>query len=514
METIDVGLLSLVPPIIAIVLALCTKEVISSLIIGILSGGLIYALNTGGGIVEMSAISFGAMAETVGSPGKFNIILFLALLGALVCVVTKAGGSRAYGNWASTKIKNKKLAQLATSFLGVLIFIDDYFNCLTVGTVMKPVTDKYNVSRAKLAYIIDATAAPVCIIAPISSWAAAVGSTLYETGAFSNELSAFFATIPYNLYAILSIIMVIVLSVTNLEFGPMAKAEWKAEHTGDLGAIDSDPEEEAAISNKGTVWDLVIPIGALIVFSILAMLFNGGYWSEGLSLSEAFGNCDASAALVLGGFWAIVVTFLLFIPRKLISFREFMDGIGDGVKSMVPAFIILTLAWTIGFMCQDYLGTGVYVGHLVESSNLPMEMIPAIVFLVAAGLSFSIGTAWGTFGIFIPIVVFICQASAPELMVVTLSATLAGSVFGDHCSPISDTTILSSTGAGCNHMEHVSTQIPYAITVAICCFIGYIIAGFSYGNILLTLGSGILLLAAALIILHRFSQKKLNAPEG
>ncbi|CAK7031396.1 MAG: hypothetical protein EUB_00295 [Eubacterium sp.] len=514
METIDVGFLSLLPPIIAIVLALCTKEVISSLLIGILSGGLIYALNTGGGIIEMSSVAFGVTAETVGSPGKFNIILFLALLGALVYVVTMAGGSRAYGNWASTKLKSKRSAQLATSFLGMLIFIDDYFNCLTVGTVMKPVTDKYNVSRAKLAYIIDATAAPVCIIAPISSWAAAVGSTLYETGAFTNELQAFFATIPYNLYAILSIIMVLALAATNLEFGPMAKEEYKAEKKGDLGAVADDLESNQEVSDKGTVWDLIIPIGALIVFSIISMLWNGGYWAgEGLSIGEAFGNCDASAALVLGGFWALVVTFLLFIPRKLVTFKEFMGGIGEGVKSMVPAYIILTLAWTIGSLCQDYLGTGVYVGQLVEASHLPMGLIPAIVFLVAAGLSFSIGTAWGTFGIFIPIVVFICQASAPELMVVTLSATLAGSVFGDHCSPISDTTILSSTGAGCDHIKHVATQMPYACLVAACCFFGYIVAGFSYGNIALTLGTGIILLGVTLFVLHRLSSKKLERTE-
>ncbi|MDO4288366.1 MAG: Na+/H+ antiporter NhaC family protein [Eubacterium sp.] len=511
METINVGFLSLLPPIIAIVLALCTKEVISSLLIGILSGGLIYALNTGGGIIEMGSIAFGVTAETVGSPGKFNIILFLGLLGALVYVVTQAGGSRAYGNWASTKLKSKRSAQLATSLLGMLIFIDDYFNCLTVGTVMKPVTDKYNVSRAKLAYIIDATAAPICIIAPISSWAAAVGSTLYETGSFSNELQAFFATIPYNLYAILSIIMVLVVSSTNLDFGPMAKEEYKAKTTGDLGSVDDNPDMEQAVSSKGTVWDLIIPIGSLIIFSILSMLWNGGYWAgEGLTLGEAFGNCDASAALVLGGFWALVVTFLLFIPRKLVSFKDFMGGIGEGVKSMVPAYIILTLAWTIGALCQDYLGTGVYVGNLVQSSQLPMGAIPAIVFLVSAGLSFSIGTAWGTFGIFIPIVVFICEATAPELMTVTLSATLAGSVFGDHCSPISDTTILSSTGAGCDHLNHVGTQMPYALLVAACCFVGYLIAGFSYGNIFLTLGGGILLLVAAIFILHRRSVRKLE----
>lgn len=511
METIDVGLLSLLPPIIAIVLALITKEVISSLLIGILSGGLIYAIHTGGGIVEMSSIAFNVTAETVGSPDKFNIILFLALLGSLVYVVTKAGGSRAYGNWAATKLRSKRSAQLATSLLGVLIFIDDYFNCLTVGTVMKPVTDKYKVSRAKLAYIIDATAAPVCIIAPISSWAAAVGSTLYETGAFDNELHAFFATIPYNLYAILSILMVVLLSVTSLEFGSMAREEYHTEKTGDVRAVASEAEMDMDISQKGTVLDLVIPIGALILFSILAMLYTGGFFSgQGISFGEAFGNCDSSASLVLGSFWALVVTFLLFIPRKLITFKEFMGGIGEGIKSMVPAYIILTLAWTIGALCQNYLGTGEYVGHLVQASNMPVQLIPAIVFLVSAGLSFSIGTAWGTFGIFIPIVVFICQATAPELMVVTLSATLAGSVFGDHCSPISDTTILSSAGAGCDHLRHVSTQMMYAVTVACCCFVGYLIAGFTWGNVLLTVGTGVILLLVVLFVLHKVTVKKLN----
>ncbi|MGL4606950.1 MAG: Na+/H+ antiporter NhaC family protein [Eubacteriaceae bacterium] len=509
METVNVGILSILPPLIAIVLALLTKEVISSLLIGILSGSLIYAIASGGGIIEMGAVAFEQMANTVGSPGKFNIILFLALLGALVYVVTLAGGSSAYGNWACTKLKSKKSALLATSFLGAIIFVDDYFNCLTVGTVMKPVTDKYNVSRAKLAYIIDSTAAPICIIAPISSWAAAVGSTLYETGAFTNELGAFVATIPYNLYAILCILMVIILSVTNLDFGPMAKFEKIAEETGDLGAIDTDLPEEILENNRGTVWDLIIPIGALIVFSILSMLYNGGFWAgEGLSLAEAFGNCDASAALVLGGFWALVVTFLLFVPRKLIGFKSFMNGIGMGIKTMVPAYIILTLAWTIGTLCQDLLGTGYYIGELVKASNIPISMIPAIVFLVAALLSFSIGTAWGTFGIFIPIVVFICQYAAPEIMVITLSATLAGSVFGDHCSPISDTTILSSTGAGCDHLQHVSTQMMYSIVVAGCSFIGYIVAGLTGGNLFFTLGTSIILLIVSLILLHKLSLKR------
>ena len=380
--------------------------------LGILSGGLIYAVFSGGGLVAMSSIAFEIMAKTVGTMDKFYIILFLALLGSLVCVVTKAGGSYAYGKWATQKIKSKRAAELATSLLGVLIFIDDYFNCLTVGTVMKPVTDKYKVSRAKLAYIIDTTAAPVCIIAPVSSWAAAVGSTLYETGAFSNELSAFFATIPYNMYAILSITMVVTLSATNLEFGPMANAEWEAEENDNLGAIDTMiTQGEAEPNTKGTVLDLVIPILALIVFTILAMLYTGGYWDKPISFQEAIGACNSSASLVLGGFWALVVAFFQFVPRKLISFKDFMSNITTGINTMVPAYIILTLAWTIGSLCQNYLGTGQYIGMLVETSQLPTELIPAIVFLVAAGLSFSIGTAWGTFGIFIPIVVFICQAT-------------------------------------------------------------------------------------------------------
>lgn len=511
MEPIDVGILSLLPPIIAIGLALATKEVVSSLLLGILSGGLIYSFSTGGGLIAGSAMSFEIMAKTVGTPDKFNIIIFLALLGALVCVVTKAGGSQAYGKWATRKIKNKRTAELATSILGVLIFIDDYFNCLTVGTVMKPVTDRYKVSRAKLAYIIDSTAAPVCIIAPVSSWAAAVGSTLYETGAFPNELSAFFATIPYNMYAILTILMVILLSFTDLEFGPMATAEWKAENKGELGAIDEKlMEAQGPSSTRGTVWDLIIPIGSLIVFTILAMLYNGGYWSEGLSFQAAIGNCNSSAALVLGGFGALVIAFIQFVPRKLLTFKDFMSIIPTGINTMVPAYIILTLAWTIGSLCQNYLGTGKYIGMLVETSHLPIQLIPAIVFLVAAGLSFSIGTAWGTFGIFIPIVVFICQAAPSEIMTVTLAATLAGSVFGDHCSPISDTTILSSSGAGCNHMQHVGTQIPYACTVAFCCFISYLVAGYSGANAPLTLATGIILLCLILAVLHKRARSRLT----
>ncbi len=519
MEAIQVGFLSLLPPIIAISLALITKEVISSLMIGILSGTLIYALNTGlNPIVGTVETTFQLMANRF----DFNIILFLALLGALVAVVTMAGGSRAYGRWASSKLKTKRSSLLATSALGALIFIDDYFNCLTVGTVMKPVTDKHNISRAKLAYIIDATAAPICIIAPISSWAAAVGSNLAATGAFESDLAAFVSTIPYNLYALLSIVMVIALCVVDLDFGPMERAEIKAQ-AGNLGAVDAEVQEHYKASEKGRVFDMLIPIGALIIFSILAMLHNGGFWGDDPAIAgniaAAFGNCEASPALVVGGFAALVVAFILFVPRKLIGFREFMGGITEGAKSMIPADIILILAWTISGVCRDLLSTGEYVKGIVEGSAMPAFLIPALIFAIAAFLSFAMGTAWGTFGILIPIIVPVCEGIAPELLVVALSATLAGSVFGDHCSPISDTTILSSTGAGCDHIQHVSTQMPYAITVAACCFVGYIVAGLTKGlptaaNIGATLGTSVVLLLVVLVVLHKLSLKKVKAAEA
>lgn len=513
MDAIQVGMLSLLPPVIAISLALITKEVISSLLIGILSGTFLYAINTGlNPIVGTVDVTFKLMTSRI----DMNILLFLALLGALVVVVTRAGGSRAYGKWASTKLRSKRSSLLATSALGALIFIDDYFNCLTVGTVMKPVTDKHNISRAKLAYIIDATAAPVCIIAPISSWAAAVGSSLSITGEFDSDLAAFVATIPFNLYALLSILMLVVLCLTNLDFGPMEKAERRAQN-GDLGAVaGSDDASGADISTRGRVFDMLIPIGSLIVFSILAMLYNGGFWGSDPAIAgniaAAFGNCVAAEALVLGGFAALIVTFLLFIPRKVLGFREFMESITEGAKTMIPADIILILAWTISGVCRDLLSTGDYVKTIVEGSSLPLAFVPAIIFCIAAFLSFAMGTAWGTFGILIPIVVPVCAGT--DLLIVALSATLAGSVFGDHCSPISDTTILSSTGAGCNHIEHVSTQIPYAVTVACSCFVGYIVAGFTHANVWLTLGVSIGLLLCSIFVLHRISVNRLKKGEA
>jgi len=516
MESINVGFLSLIPPIIAIGLALVTKEVISSLIIGILSGTFIYSVYTTTGIVDILVGTVGTTVTLMSSKFADNvsIVIFLCLLGALVVVITKAGGSKAYGDWASKKITSRVGAQLATSALGALIFIDDYFNCLTVGTVMRPVTDKYKISHAKLAYIIDATAAPICIIAPVSSWAASVVSQMGDTGL--NGMQSFIQSIPFNLYAILTVVMIIILSVTDLEFGPMKTFEEAAINNGDLDfghspeiAGTDDELNKLKINPNGKVSDLVIPIVALIVLSILSMLYVGGYFEGGMSIADGFGNTDAGSALALSSFASLIVAFLLFVPRRAITFKDFMAGISDGVKSMADAIIILVLAWTISGVCRNLLSTGDYVSGIVAASNMPVVLIPTIIFIVAAFLSFSMGTSWGTFGILIPIVASICASVAPQLTIITLSATLAGSVFGDHCSPISDTTILSSTGATCNHIDHVSTQLPYACVVAGCCILGYIVAGITTSLIATWIVSiGALIIVTT--ILHKLTVKKVQ----
>lgn len=509
-EAINAGWLSILPPLVAIALALITKEVISSLFIGVAFGVITYAFSSGGGLIDAMVTMFQLMVSKLGD--NLNIVLFLAILGIIVVLVTKAGGSQAYGNWAATKIKSGPQALLATSGLGIIIFVDDYFNCLTVGTVMKPVTDKYKIARAKLAYIIDSTAAPICIIAPISSWAAAVGSTLGDadkSGMFKSDLMAFIQTIPYNLYAILTLIMVIVVSITNLNYGPMRKFEKKAAK-GELGAAEDVKLTDESISEKGKVVDLIIPIFGLIAFSIIFMLYTGGFFGpDNVSIVKAIGDCDSAASLVYGGFTALILTFILYIPRKVLSYKEFFGAISTGVQAMVPAILILTFAWTIGGVCRDLLSTGAFVGHLVEVSNFPLMLLPVVIFIVAAFLSFSMGTAWGTFGILIPIVTIICSADTADttLLITALSATLGGSVFGDHCSPISDTTILSSTGAQCSHMDHVSSQMPYALTVAICCVIGYLVGALTGGNLIATLGSGIAALAIAIVVLSKRQDK-------
>ncbi|MCB6992845.1 Na+/H+ antiporter NhaC family protein [bacterium 210820-DFI.6.37] len=479
-EAVSVGILSILPPIVAIVLALITKEVVFSLVLGILSGTVIYSFAHGDGVVGIFDTTSTLMADKLA--GNTSMILFLCFLGILVALVNKAGGSKAYGEWAVKRLKSKRSASVATAGLGILIFIDDYFNCLTVGTVMRPVTDRFNMSREKLAYLIDATAAPICIIAPISSWAASVMS-YYPESAGMNGMTAFLKSIPMNLYAILTIVMVFFIAIKkNADFGPMLKAETLAERGINEGREEIENMEEEFVrqttGSKGKICDLVIPICVLILLCILAMIYVGGYWSEeGSTLFDAFGNTDAGAALALGAFGALLFSFIYFMCRKVLSFKEFFECVGPGVKSMVPACIILTLAWTISGVCRDLLGTGPYVARLVETSGFPIMVLPALIFVIACLLSFSTGTAWGTFGILIPIIISICSEAAPELLITTLSATLAGSVFGDHTSPISDTTILASTGAQCNHLKHVGTQVPYAVAVAFCCLLGYVVAG-------------------------------------
>lgn len=509
LELMNYGLLSIAPPVIAIVLALITKEVISSLLVGILAGTLIYSH---GNVVSMVTTMFTIMGEKIG--GNVNILIFLGLLGALVVIVTRAGGSAAYGEWASRKISTRRGAALATSALGCLIFIDDYFNCLSVGTVMKPVTDKHRISRAKLAYLLDATAAPVCIIAPVSSWGASVASYMQDaTG--GNGMGTFVSTIPYNLYAILTILMILIVCGTKLNFGPMARHEKNAIEKGDLFSNPEFAETQrettaGAISTKGKVYDLVIPILALIVCTILAMVYTGGGFTGEAGFLESFGNCDSAFSLVLGSFLALVITFVLFIPRRVLSFTDFMGSITEGIKSMVPAFTILILAWTIGGICsQDYLNTGGFVGNAINGSSFPVALLPAVIFVAAGFLGFSTGTSWGTMAILIPIGAAITMTpDTAHLRLAVFGAILGGAVYGDHVSPISDTTILSSTGAGCNHMDHVSTQMVYATMVMVCCAVGHIFMGLLGGNNWIPLFISVALLLVSLYTANKMYSKK------
>ena len=491
---------SLVPPIVAIVLALITKEVYSSLFLGILVGGLFYSGFTLEGTV-LHVIQDGIIGS-LSDPWNVGILMFLVILGAMVCLMNKAGGSAAFGRWASTKIKTRVGAQLATIVLGVLIFVDDYFNCLTVGSVMRPVTDKHNVSRAKLSYLIDSTAAPVCIIAPISSWAAAV------TGFVEGEdgLTLFIKAIPYNYYALLTIFMMVALVLLKADYGLMKKHEDNAVK-GDIYTTADRPYANAVdeeINEKGRVLDLVLPILVLIVACVIGMIYTGGFFS-GTGFVEAFSGSDASVGLAIGSFFAFVITVVYYLCRRVLSFKDCMDCLPEGFKAMVPAILILTLAWTLKAM-TDSLGAADYVAELVKGSAEGMTMmLPAIIFLVGCGLSFATGTSWGTFGILIPIVVGIFQQTNPELMIISISACMAGAVCGDHCSPISDTTIMASAGAQCNHVNHVSTQLPYALTVAVISFVTYIIAGFVQ-NPWLPLLAGVVMILMVLSVLKNMNK--------
>lgn len=539
-ELISTGAWSIVPPLLALALALITKEVYSSLTIGVFVGMVIYQFTLNGVGVGQLVTAFtdvpNAMALQIADNGA--LLLFLALLGALTVVIATAGGSRAYAEWVSTHIKNARAAQVLTGLLGIIIFVDDYFNCLTVGAVMRPVTDRFHVSHEKLAWIIDSTAAPVCIIAPVSSWAVAVGGYLGDDG-----FSTFVQSIPYNFYALLTIFFVFFMLITNKnDYGPMRAAEEEAkssegataeggkllEKLSTMGLSDqaeADPDdhtnlesvvteqadiEQSAsaaideykgldISEKGKVYDLIVPILVLIFFSILGMMYTGGFF-EGVDFATAVGE-NPVGGLCIGATVALCVAGAMFLPRGLTTLSGFVESVSEGVRSMVGAIMILVLAWSLGGCCRYMLGTGDFVSSFLNSLGVSLAILPCIIFLVAGFIGFAMGTSWGTIALILPIVVGVFNEGDP-LFLVAVGATLAGAVYGDHISPISDTTILSSAGAKCNHLRHVATQLPYATTVMVVCFVCYIVAGFT-GNPWISLVLGAVLIVVAVKILHK-----------
>lgn len=503
---------SLLPPIVAIGLALITKEVYSSLFVGSLTGAVIYAVSASLGAegVFTMVVRDGLIANLADSY-NVGILIFLVVLGTIVALMNKAGGSKAYGEWAAKHIKTRVGACMSTFVLGVLIFVDDYFNCLTVGSVMRPVTDKHNVSRSKLAYIIDATAAPICIIAPVSSWAAAVSGTVEGV----NGIQLFINTIPYNLYALLTIVMVIFISLQNIDYGPMKIHEDNASK-GDLFTTRNTVynDEDNNVSSNGKVIDLIIPVIILIICCVTGMIYSGGFFG-GESFINAFANCDAAYALSLGSIISLIIIIIYFLARRTLKFEDCMNAIPAGFKQMVPAILILTFAWTLKTM-TGLLEAGTFVSGIVKSASAIQILLPCILFIVALGLAFATGTSWGTFGILIPIVTGIfstelagvsAAGEIPKTVIICISACLAGAVCGDHCSPISDTTIMASTGAQCDHVNHVSTQLPYALTVAAVCVVGYIFAGFVQ-NVFAVLGLSIALMIAVLLIIRVYEKKK------
>lgn len=503
---------SLFPPVIAIGLALITKEVYSSLFVGILSGGIIYAVASGTGFEgTFKAVVQDGLITNLSNAYNVGILVFLVVLGIIVVLMNKAGGSRAYGEWAAAHIKGRRGVALSTFFLGVLIFVDDYFNCLTVGSVMRPITDKHNISRSKLAYLIDSTAAPICIIAPISSWAAAVSGTVEGV----NGISLFINTIPYNLYAFLTILMVIFISVSDTDYGPMKIHEDNAKN-GDIFTTQNNTYEQDAqpVTERGRVIDLILPVAVLIVFCVVGMIYTGGFFS-GTDFVTAFANCDAAYGLSLGSISALIVIIAYYMFRRVLKFNECMDSIAAGFKQMVPAILILTFAWTLKTM-TNHLEAGAFVSGVVQSATALSVLLPVILFVVAIGLAFATGTSWGTFGILIPIVTSVFDAELanvsqtgeiPSMVIICISACLAGAVCGDHCSPISDTTIMASTGAQCDHVNHVSTQLPYALTVAAVCVVGYLLSGFVH-NVFIVLGFSLVLMLAVLFAIRFFVKRK------
>ena len=492
---------ALLPPVIAIALALITKEVYSSLFLGIVVGGLLYSNFSFEGTV-LHVFEDGIIS-VLSDSYNMGILVFLVILGAMVCLMNKAGGSAAFGRWAQTHIKSRAGAQLATIVLGCLIFIDDYFNCLTVGSVMRPITDKHRVSRAKLAYLIDATAAPICIIAPISSWAAAVAG-FAEDG---QGLNLFIRAIPFNFYAILTVVMMVGMVVMKVEFGTMAIFERNAEETGDLfsGPNPYAMMDEETVEDKGRVLDLVLPIVALVICCVIGMIYSGGFFS-GTGFVEAFSNSDASVGLMLGSAFALVFTVVYYMIRRSLTFRQMMECIPEGFKAMVPAILILTFAWSLKAM-TDSLGAKYFVRDFVQGNAASFQMfLPAIVFVIGCLLAFATGTSWGTFGMLIPIVQNVFSMDDP-LAIVCISACMAGAVCGDHCSPISDTTIMASAGAQCDHVSHVSTQLPYAVVAATVSFVSYIVAGI-VPNAFVALPVSIVLMLCTLVVIRVIHGKK------
>ena len=498
---------ALLPPLVAIVLALITKEVYSSLFVGIVVGALIYSGFKFEGTVTQ--IFEGGIIKVLSDSYNVGILIFLVILGSVVCMMNKAGGSAAFGRWASKKIHTRVGAELASIILGILIFIDDYFNCLTVGSVMRPVTDRHHVSRAKFAYLIDATAAPVCIIAPISSWAAAVSG--FVEG--QDGLAIFVRTIPYNFYAILTIVMMVGMVLMKTEFGAMRTHEINALN-GDLYTTSARPYENAtddgAPNPRGKVIDLVIPIVVLVICCVISMIYTGGFFS-GTDFVTAFSQSDASVGLAMGSAFGLVFAIIFYMIRRVVNFRDCMGCIPEGFKAMVPAIMILTFAWTLKAM-TDSLGAAVFVEEAMRSVAGGIEVIlPAIIFLVGCGLAFATGTSWGTFGILIPIVVAVFEKSSPEMMIISMSACMAGAVCGDHCSPISDTTIMASAGAQCDHVTHVSTQLPYAILAAAVSFVTYIVAGF-VKTAWIALPVGIVLMLIVLFVIKMMNPMPVEKP--
>ena len=498
---------ALLPPLVAIILALITKEVYSSLFVGIVVGALLYSGFKFEGTVTQ--IFEGGIIKVLSDSYNVGILIFLVILGSVVCMMNKAGGSAAFGRWASKKIHTRVGAELAAIVLGILIFIDDYFNCLTVGSVMRPVTDRHHVSRAKFAYLIDATAAPICIIAPISSWAAAVSG--FVEG--QDGLAIFVRTIPYNFYAILTIVMMVGMVLMKTEFGAMRTHEINALN-GDLYTTSARPYENATDDEtpnpRGRVIDLVIPIVVLVICCVISMIYTGGFFS-GTDFVTAFSQSDASVGLAMGSAFGLVFAIIFYMIRRVINFRDCMGCIPEGFKAMVPAIMILTFAWTLKAM-TDSLGAAVFVEEAMRSVAGGIEVIlPAIIFLVGCGLAFATGTSWGTFGILIPIVVAVFEKSSPEMMIISMSACMAGAVCGDHCSPISDTTIMASAGAQCDHVTHVSTQLPYAILAAAVSFVTYIVAGF-VKTAWIALPVGIVLMLIVLFVIKMMNPMPVEKP--